>query len=159
MIGFFITSKLRIAREVHFRTVFVSKNAKNCLFWAFFPNTFFLSADSYSHHPSHPSPRVEFSLFFRRTRKDCVFSRGPKPLCRKNPKTLPFLGIFPEDVFPFPAYVFTLCFLARRRLPDERPKKCLFFRVRKNYVFWGAQKCCFFGRPHPCGDFCKGVVE
>ena len=63
---------------------------------------------------------------------------------QKN-KNLSFLGIFPEDVFPFRAYVFTLCFLARRRLPDERPKKCRFFGYEKMSFFGARKNVAFLG--------------
>ena len=73
------------------------------------------------------------------------FRAGRSLSAEKIQKQTLFLGIFPEDVFPFRAYVFTLCFLARRRLPDECPKKyrfigyetVSFFGVRKNVALLG----------------------
>ena len=59
-----------------------------------------------------------------------------------------FWGIFPR--FPFPGYVFTLCFLEGPRRPLGRPKKRHFF-VRKN-VFRMRQYGAFWLQRSYCGE-------
>ena len=85
----------------------------------------------------------DFRCFFDGGRQKplLIFSRGLKPLRRKNPKAMIFFGIFPEDVFAFCAYIFSLYFLmlfgflARRRLPDERPKQYHFLGAGDSTVW------------------------
>ena len=48
-------------------------------------------------------------------------------------------------MFPFPGYVFTLCFLGGPRRPVGRPKKRHFFGAKKRH-FFGPKKGRFFAR-------------
>ena len=86
--------------------------------------------------------------------KVIAFFRTRQSLCKtKFPKKLFFWGIFPDIfsiMFPFPGYVFTLCFLGGPRRPVGRPKrhffgrrKTAFFRTPKNGIFSDAEKRCF----------------
>ena len=89
-------------------------------------------------------------------RNNGVFSDAPEPVQNKIPKKVTFLGNFSGCIFimfPFPGYVFTLCFLGGPRRPLGRPKKrhffvsfekMTFFRVRQYGAFW-------LQRSH-CGD-------
>ena len=67
-----------------------------------------------------------------------AFFRTRQSLCKtKFQKKLLFWGIFPDVffiMFPFPGYVFTLCFLGGPRLPVE---KTSFFRTPKKWHFFG----------------------
>ena len=142
-----IISKLRIAWEIHVYAVSASKNPEKMNFFGELSKTCFLSADTYSEHGVSPiAEGVEFLLFFglgcRKNndilgiyfvRNNCVFSDAPELVQNKIPKKLLFWGIFPDVfliIFPFPGYVFTLCFLGGPRcLPAKRvffrtPKKC-----------------------------------
>ena len=74
-----------------------------------------------------------------------TFFRTRQSLCKtKFQKKFLFLGIFPDVffiMFPFPGYVFTLCFLGDPRRPVGRPKKRRrrkkrFFCVRQYGAFW-----------------------
>ena len=98
------------------------KSQKNELFLEIHPKTCFLSADTYS---DHESTLCEIIAFFR-TRQT---------LCKtKFQKKLLLGGIFPDVffiMFPFPGYLFTLCFLGGPRRPVGRPKKRHFFGRRK----------------------------
>ena len=84
-------------------------------------------------------------------RNICVFSDAPELVQNKIPKkSCFFLGIFPDVffiMFPFPGYVFTLCFLGGPRRPVvtffRTPKKWHFFDVRKNDVFLRETVRCF----------------
>ena len=71
-------------------------------------------------------------------RNNCVF-RTRQSLCKtKFQKKLLFWGIFSDIfsiMFPFPGYVFTLCFLGGPRRPVGRPKKRHFFGRRKTVLF------------------------
>ena len=76
-----------------------------------------------------------------------AFFRTRQSLCKtKFQKKCLFLGIFPDVffiMFPFPGYVFTLCFLGGPRRPVVR-KNCIFsmsekmtfFCVRQYGAFW-----------------------
>ena len=78
-------------------------------------------------------------MFFRTRQSRCKTKFQKKSL---------FWGIFPDVffiMFPFPGYVFTLCFLGGPRRPLGRPKKRHFFGAKKRH-FFGAKKCHFFGR-------------
>ena len=77
------------------------------------------------------STLCEIIVFFRTRQSRCKTKFQKKSL---------FGGIFPDVffiMFPYPGYVFTLCFLGGPRRPLGRPKKRHFF---------GAKKCHFFGR-------------
>ena len=79
--------------------------------------------------------------------RNCVFSDAPEPVQNKIPKKVTFLGNFSDVfliMFPFPGYIFTLCFLGGPRRPVGRPKKRHFFGA-KNCHFFGAKNCHFFG--------------
>ena len=157
-----IISKLRIAWEIHVYAVSASKNPEKMNFFGELSKTCFLSADTYSEHGVSPiAEGVEFLLFFglgcRKNndilgiyfvRNNCVFSDAPELVQNKIPKKLLFWGIFPDVfliIFPFPGYVFTLCFLGGPRcLPAKRVffgrqknvRKMTFFRVRQYGGFW-----------------------
>jgi len=109
-------------------------------FWGFLPKTFFFSADTYFDYGILPiAEGVEFLTFFglgHRKNNDilgiyfvpnnCVFSNALEPVQNKIPKKVTFLGNFPDVffiMFPFPGYVFTLCFLGGPRRLVGRPKK------------------------------------
>ena len=78
-----------------------------------------------------------------------AFFRTPQSLCKtKFQKKLLFWGIFPDIfsiMFPFPAYVFTLCFLGGPRRPVGCPKKRQFFGRRKNGIFFKRRRTVLFG--------------
>ena len=113
---------------------------------------------------SHPSRRgsnfcrflasdvEKITIFWESTLCEIIaFFRLRQSLCKtKFQKKLLFWGIFPDVffiIFPFPGYVFTLCFLGGPRRPVGRPKKRHFFgffRVRQYGAFW-------LQRSH-CGD-------
>ena len=85
------------------------------------------------------STLCEIIVFFRTRQSRCKTKFQKKSLC---------WGIFPDVffiMFPFPGYVFTLCFLGGPRRPLGRPKKHHFFGAKKGH-FFGAKKCHFFGR-------------
>ena len=110
------------------------KAQKNGFFWGFLSKTLFLSADTYFDHGVLPiAEGVEFLPFFglgRRKNNDilgiyfmrnnCVFLDALEFVQNKIPKKMIFLGTFPDVffiMFPFPGYVFTLCFLGGPRRP------------------------------------------
>ena len=67
----------------------------------------------------------EIIAFFRTRQSRCKTKFQKKSL---------FWGIFPDVffiMFPFPGYVFTLCFLGGPRRPVGRPKKRHFFGAKK----------------------------
>ena len=73
-------------------------------------------------------------------------------LCKtKFQKKILFWGLFPDIfavMFPFPGYVFTLCFLGGPRRPAGRPKNHPFFGHigrRKKWHFFGRRKTMLFG--------------
>ena len=85
------------------------------------------------------STLCEIIAFFRTRQSRCKTKFQKKSL---------FWGIFPDVffiMFPFPGYVFTLCFLGGPRRPLGRPKKRHFFGAKKRH-FFGAKRCHFFGR-------------
>ena len=85
------------------------------------------------------STLCEIIVFFRTRQSRCKTKFQKKSL---------FWGIFPDVffiMFPYPGYVFTLCFLGGPRRPLGRPKKRHFFGAKKRH-FFGAKKCHFFGR-------------
>ena len=103
------------------------------------------------------STLCEIIAFFRTRQSRCKTKFQKKSL---------FWGIFPDlffIMFPFPGYVFTLCFLGGPRRPVGRPKKRHFFGAKKCH-FFGPKKMTFFRvrqygafwlqRSH-CGDGCR----
>ena len=154
-----IISKLRIAWEIHVCAVSVSKNPKKTNFFGelsrrhiSFPRILILIMAS---HPSRrgsnfcrflASDVEKIRIFWESTLCEIItFFRTRQSLRKtKFQKKLLFWGIFPDVffiMFPFPGYVFTLCFLGGPRRPVGRLKKRHFFGRRKNGIFSDAQKC------------------
>jgi len=120
---------------------------------------------------SHPSRRgsnfcrflvsdvEKITIFWESTLCEIIaFFRTRQSLCKtKFPKKILFWGIFPDIffiMFPFPGYVFTLCFLGAPRRLVGRPKKWrfYFFGVKKMTFFRVRQYGAFWRKRSHCGD-------
>ena len=129
------------------RSVDFEKSQKNELFWEFLPKTFSFPRIHILIMASHPSRRgsnfcrflasdvEKTTIFWESTLCEIIaFFRMRQSRCKtKFQKKSLFGGIFPDVffiTFPFPGYVFTLCFLGGPRRPVGRPKKHHFFGAK-----------------------------
>ena len=157
----YISSKLRIAWEIHVCAVLISKNPKKTnFFWDFSRRHFSFPRIHILIMASHPSRRgSNFCRFFglgRRknndilgiyfVRNNCVFSDAPEPVQNKIPKKVTFLGNFTVCIFHHISF-FWLCFYtvlsgwsttsawASEKMPFFRREKTPFFRREKMSFF------------------------
>ena len=156
MIGFFITSKLRIAREVHFRTVFVSKNAKKLLVLGIFPEYFFpFRRFVFS---SSVSPIAEgriFVVFSTDTKRLRVFARAEASLQKKS-KNIAFFGHFSRRCFSFSCLCLYTMLFGSSTTSGRASEKMPFFSGTKKLRFLGCAKMLLFWEAPPLWRLLQG---
>ena len=175
---FCISSKLRIAWEIHVCVVSISKNPKKTNFFGDFSRRHFSFPRIHILiMASDPSRRgSNFCRFFglaRRknndilgiyfVRNNCVFSDAPEPVQNKIQKKVTFLGNFPGCIFHHVSFSW-LCFYtvlsgwsttsgwASEKTPFFRREKMSFFRTEKMTFFRVRQYGAFWLQHSHCGN-------